>query len=140
MRSSNCPLYLVPATIDVMSKLTTLLLNKTGDVFLCAISCARPSTMALFPTPGSPINIGLFFFLLQSISTTRRISFSLPTTGSSFPSRAASVRSVEKLSNTGVFPVGCVCAVVVWLTFLLFAVCCLPVSSSSSSSESDKPS
>ena len=86
MRSSNCPLYLVPATIDVMSKLTTLLLNKTGDVFLCAISCARPSTMALFPTPGSPTNIGLFLSFLERTSIASSISLFLPITGLCIPS------------------------------------------------------
>ena len=32
-----------------------------------AISCANPSTIAVFPTPGSPIKHGLFLFLLDKI-------------------------------------------------------------------------
>ena len=89
MRSSNCPRYLVPATIEAISKDTKRLLNSTGDVLCCTMSCAKLSTMALFPTPGSPISMGLFFFLRHNISAKRRISFSLPTTGSSKPSVAA---------------------------------------------------
>ena len=54
---------------------------------------ARPSTMAVFPTPGSPIRTGLFFVRRESTWTTRRISSSRPMTGSSLPLRARSVRS-----------------------------------------------
>ncbi|KAI5589468.1 hypothetical protein BDE02_05G165200 [Populus trichocarpa] len=46
---------------------------------------ARPSTMTVFPTPGSPTRQGLFFLLLQSICVTRSICFRLPTTWSSLP-------------------------------------------------------
>ena len=106
MRSSNWPRYFVPATMAAMSRFIILLLNRTGDVRWAHISCANPSTMALFPTPGSPINTGLFFLRRQRISVTRCISRSRPTTGSSFPSEAAFVRSVPKLSSTGVLPVG----------------------------------
>ena len=63
---------------------------------------AKPSAMALLPTPGSPINKGLFFFLRLKICETRSISFSLPTTGSSLLSSASFVRSLPKLSKTGV--------------------------------------
>ena len=59
--------------------------------------------MADFPTPGSPIKSGLFFFLLLSIWDTRSISFSLPTTGSSSLFSARLVTSLPKLSKTGVF-------------------------------------
>ena len=58
-----------------------------------AMRWAIPSTMADFPTPGSPMSMGLFFFLRPRISMTREISLSRPTTGSSLPSRAARVRS-----------------------------------------------
>ena len=49
---------------------------------------ARPSTMAVLPTPGSPISTGLFFVRRDSTWITRRISSSRPMTGSSLPSRA----------------------------------------------------
>ena len=115
IRSSNCPRYFVPATIAVISRLIIRLLNRTGDVWCLLISWARPSTIALLPTPGSPIKIGLFFFLRHKISTTRWISRSRPTTGSSFPSDAHFVKSVPKLSSTGVFP---------WLLCTPVAVLC----------------
>ena len=58
--------------------------------------------MADFPTPGSPISIGLFFLRLDKICETRSISFSLPITGSNLSSSANFVKSLPKLSNTGV--------------------------------------
>ena len=67
IRSSNCPLYLVPATSAAKSKEITRLSNKTRLTFLCTIRRAKPSTMAVLPTPGSPIKMGLFFFLLLRI-------------------------------------------------------------------------
>ena len=66
--------------------------------------------MALFPTPGSPIKMGLFFFRLQRISITRWISCSRPTIASNFPSAAACVKSVVKWSMKGVLLVVLSCA------------------------------
>ena len=123
MRSSNCPRYFVPATIDVISRRKMRLLNSSGDVRRRAISWASPSAMALLPTPGSPISIGLFFFRRHSISVTRCISLSRPITRSSLPWAAASVRSVENLSSTGVLsvppPIGLFVVSEVALCFLL---------------------
>src|SRR5687768_18251892 len=51
-----------------------------------------PSTMAVLPTPGSPIRTGLFFVRRERTWITRRISSSRPITGSSFPDSAAAVR------------------------------------------------
>ena len=45
--------------------------------------------MAVLPTPGSPINTGLFLVRRESTWIVRRISSSRPMTGSSLPSRAA---------------------------------------------------
>src|SRR5438067_5286984 len=53
----------------------------------------KPPTIAVLPTPGSPINTGLFLVRRDSTWIVRRISSSRPMTGSSLPSRAASVRS-----------------------------------------------
>ena len=61
------------------------------------IRWARPSAIAVLPTPGSPMRAGLFFVLRPRIWMTRSISFSLPMTGSSFPARAASVRLMPEL-------------------------------------------
>ena len=111
MRSSNCPRYFVPATSEPRSKVTTRLSKSTRDTLRCTMRCARPSTMADFPTPGSPISTGLFFLRRLRICASRSISRSRPTTGSSLPSVAALVMSVPKLSSTGV-SVGIFCAVV----------------------------
>ena len=97
----------------VMSRLTTLLPKSIGEVRWWAMSCASPSTIALLPTPGSPMSMGLFFFLRHSISIIRAISAVRPTTGSSLPSSAACVKSVEKLSSTGVLPAGFFVAVAI---------------------------
>ena len=102
IRSSNCPRYLVPATTAVISRATTRLSNRIRETFFWMILNARPSTIADFPTPGSPIKIGLFFLRRLKICAKRSISLSLPTTGSRRPSSAAFVMSVPKLSSTGV--------------------------------------
>src|ERR1700677_3532046 len=60
---------------------------------------ARPSTIAVLPTPGSPISTGLFLVRLDSTWITRRISSSRPITGSSLPCSAISVRSRPKRSS-----------------------------------------
>ncbi len=65
--SSNWPRYFVPATIDAISKVTIRLLNNIRGTFLCLIRSANPSAIADLPTPGSPISIGLFFFLRLNI-------------------------------------------------------------------------
>ena len=103
IRSSNCPRYFVPATRLAKSRVTTRLLNKMRDTFFWMMRKANPSAMADFPTPGSPISNGLFFLRRLKIWETRSISFSRPTTGSNFPSSAISVKSLPKLSKTGVF-------------------------------------
>ena len=101
--SSNCPLYLVPATSEARSSETSRLLNNARETFLWTIRSASPSAMADFPTPGSPIRTGLFFFLRDSTWAIRSNSFWRPTMGSSLPSSAALVISRPKLSRTGVF-------------------------------------
>ena len=67
---------------------------------------ARPSTMAVLPTPGSPISTGLFLVRRLSTCTTRRTSSSRPITGSSLPERARSVRSRLKRSSAWYFDSG----------------------------------
>ena len=49
------------------------------------IRWARPSTIAVLPTPGSPIRTGLFLVRRLRTWITRRISSSRPITGSSLP-------------------------------------------------------
>ena len=62
----------------------TLSFKFSGTSFL-TIRCANPSTIAVLPTPGSPINTGLFFVLRDKIRITSRISSSRPMTGSCLP-------------------------------------------------------
>ncbi len=66
------------------------------------IILARPSTIAVFPTPGSPMRTGLLFLRLQSTWTTLAISFSRPITGSSWSEVARAVRSRQKNSSAEV--------------------------------------
>lgn len=59
-RSSNSPRYLAPATsAPISSARTRRPFNPSGTSPL-TIRCASPSTMAVLPTPGSPISTGLF--------------------------------------------------------------------------------
>ena len=106
MRSSNCPRYLVPATKEATSNVTILLLNRTRLTFFSMIRNAKPSAIALLPTPGSPMRIGLFFLRRDKICETRSISFCRPTIASRRPSSAILVRSRPKLSSTGVLLFG----------------------------------
>ena len=69
----------------------TLSFKFSGTSFR-TILCARPSTIAVLPTPGSPINTGLFFVFLDKIRMTSRISSSRPITGSCFPDFTASFK------------------------------------------------
>ena len=61
---------------------------------------AKPSTMAVLPTPGSPISTGLFLVRRLRTCMTRSISFSRPTSGSIFLSRASWVRLRPNWSST----------------------------------------
>ncbi len=60
MRSSNSPRYFVPATSAARSSCTTRFDRSTSGTSPRTIRCARPSVIAVLPTPGSPIRAGLF--------------------------------------------------------------------------------
>ena len=92
-RSSNSPRYLAPASRPAMSSTSTRLSFSVSGTSPLTMRCARPSTMAVLPTPGSPISTGLFLVRRCSTWMARRISSSRPITGSSLPWRARSVRS-----------------------------------------------
>ena len=92
-RSSNSPRYLAPAISAPRSSATSCLFFRLSGTSPLTMRCASPSTMAVLPTPGSPISTGLFLVRRDSTWIVRRISSSRPMTGSSLPSRAASVRS-----------------------------------------------
>ncbi len=76
-----------------MSSDSTRLFFSVSGTSPLTMRCASPSTMAVLPTPGSPISTGLFLVRRCRIWITRRISSSRPMTGSSLPARARSVRS-----------------------------------------------
>ena len=92
-RSSNSPRYLAPATSAPMSKANSCRSFRFSGTSPRAIRWARPSAMAVLPTPGSPMRQGLFFVLRDRMRMTLRISLSRPMTGSSFWSLASAVRS-----------------------------------------------
>ena len=102
-RSSNWPRYLVPATRAPRSSCRSRFWARTSGTSWPTMRWARPSTMAVLPTPGSPIRTGLFLVRRARIWMTRSISVSRPITGSSLFSRASWVRSRANSSRTGVW-------------------------------------
>ena len=98
-RSSNSPRYLAPAIKAPISSDNTRLFFKPSGTSPFTIRCAKPSAIAVLPTPGSPINTGLFLVRRCNTWITRRISSSRPITGSSLPTSARSVRSKVYLAN-----------------------------------------
>ena len=96
-RSSNSPRNFEPDTTSLISSMRTLFPIRVSGTSALAIRWARPSTITVLPTPGSPMSTGLFFFRRSRIWMSRRISSSRPTTGSRAPRRAISVRSVVYL-------------------------------------------
>ena len=98
-RSSNSPRNFAPAIKEPISRDNTRLPFKPSGTSPLTIRAAKPSTIAVFPTPGSPIKTGLFFVRRCNTWTARRISSSRPITGSSLPSDARAVRSRQYLSK-----------------------------------------
>ncbi len=99
-RSSNSPRYFAPATKAPISSSQIVLFFKLLGTSPLTIRSASPSTIAVFPTPGSPINTGLFFVFLDKIRMTSRISSSRPITGSTLFSRTFFTISRPYFSNT----------------------------------------
>ncbi len=73
-RSSNSPRNLAPAINEPMSRAIIFLFLSPSGTSPFTILCASPSTMAVLPTPGSPIKAGLFLVRRERICTMRRIS------------------------------------------------------------------
>ena len=84
-RSSNSPRNLEPAMSAPRSSVMTRLSLSVSGTSPRTIRWARPSAMAVLPTPGSPISTGLFLVRRLRTWMTRRISSSRPMTGSSLP-------------------------------------------------------
>src|SRR5690348_1182179 len=106
-RSSNSPRYLAPASSAAMSSDSTRLFFRVSGTSPATMRCARPSTIAVLPTPGSPISTGLFLVRRCSTWIARRISSSRPITGSSLPWRARSVRSIVYFLRASRWPSEC---------------------------------
>ena len=59
-RSSNSPRNFAPAISAPKSNDNTSLRRRPSGTSPLMIFCAKPSTMAVLPTPGSPMSTGLF--------------------------------------------------------------------------------
>ena len=93
-RSSNSPRNFAPASSAPTSSdrmRASFMLSGQSPLIMRS---AKPSAMAVLPTPGSPISTGLFFDRRLSTCMQRRISSSRPITGSIFPDCARSVKSI----------------------------------------------
>ena len=113
-RSSNSPRYFAPATREPMSSEKIVLSRRPSGTSPRTIRWASPSTIAVLPTPGSPISTGLFFVFRLRICVTLRISASRPMTGSSLPARPSETRSRPYFSSASYAPSG-VAEVTRWL-------------------------
>ncbi len=104
--SSNSPRYFAPASSEPRSRESTLLFLRVSGMSPDIMRCASPSTMAVLPTPGSPMTTGLFFVRRDNTCMTLRTSSSRPITGSSLPFLASSVRSRQYLWRAWYFSSG----------------------------------
>ena len=93
-RSSKSPLYFAPASSAHISRVISRFHCRFSGTCFSNIFRAIPSTIAVFPTPGSPVKTGLFLVRRESICKVLRISSSRPITGSILPSRACCTRSI----------------------------------------------
>lgn len=87
-RCSKSPRYLVPASSAPMSSENTWALARMSGTSPRVMRQARPSAIAVLPTPASPTSSGLFLRRRQSTCTTRSTSVSRPISGSMRPSLA----------------------------------------------------
>ncbi len=80
--------------------------DRTSGTSSSTIFFARPSAIAVFPTPGSPTNSGLFLRRRQSTWMQRSTSSSRPISGSTRPSKALAFRLTQNLSRLVSSPLG----------------------------------
>src|SRR5207237_999561 len=66
-RSSNSPRYFEPAKSEPRSSANSFLFFRLSGTSPLTMRCAKPSTMAVLPTPGSPISTGLFLVRRQVV-------------------------------------------------------------------------
>ena len=103
-RSSNSPRYLVPATRELADSSIKRFPRSSGGTFPSTMRWARPPIMVVFPTPESPIKIGLLRSLSINVCINRRISLSRPMRGVNCFILACFVRSRPKRSRTELPP------------------------------------
>ena len=101
-RSSSCPRYWVPAVIAAIGTSTIRTPRSGAGTRRATIRWARPSTIAVLPTPAGPSSTGLRFVLRTRISIIHAVSSSRPRTGARDPSAASFVRSRPIESSSGV--------------------------------------
>ena len=121
--SSNSPRNFAPAISAPRSSEKIVWFLRLSGTSPLTILSAKPSAMAVLPTPGSPIKQGLFLVLRESILITLRISSSLPITGSSLCSLARCTKSVPYFLSTSYVSSG--------LSLLTFWFPLMPLSASS---------
>ena len=99
IRSSKSPRNLAPESIPTRSIAMMRLFRRFAGMEPSATRCARPSTTAVFPTPGSPVSTGLFLVRLDSTWITRSSTSSRPIIGSYAFSATRLVMSVPNFSK-----------------------------------------
>ncbi len=98
-RFSKSPLYLAPASKAPISKANIRASLKASGTLPSAIRKAKPSAMAVLPTPGSPTKSGLFLRRRHKTSMVRSSSAPRPTRGSILPCAALEVSSTAYFSR-----------------------------------------
>ena len=100
--SSNSPRYFDPASNDPISRPHTSCPLINSGTLLLQISCARPSTIAVLPTPGSPTISMLALNLRANTVIMSDSSVLRPIIGSSFAAAANAVILVQYSSSISV--------------------------------------
>ena len=95
MRASKSPRDDAPATRSATLSCTSRLPASAASLF-CAMRHAKPSTMAVLPTPASPKRSGLLFVSRLRARIICSNSSRRPMHGEILPSRASCVRSLPK--------------------------------------------
>ncbi len=124
--SSNSPRYFVPATSEGREISMTRVLPSSSGKLPFAMSCAKPSTTPVFPTPGSPIRIRLFFRLCSRTRVIATSSARRPIRGGKAPAAASAVRSRPNRSSA-VFFFGFSSSSIGFALFLFPCVLCLEI-------------
>jgi hypothetical protein len=102
-RCSKSPRYFVPASRAPMSRQYTVALARISGTRPSIMWRARPSAIAVLPTPASPTSNGLFLRRRQSVWITRSSSLSRPISGSIFPVSASWFKFWVKFSSAPPF-------------------------------------